>query len=242
MTNIIYAESVPKAIPSMYPLSRLSGCMLNCDMQESGSKIIDHSGMGNHGAYSGSVIQTGYAGFVRYFDGTDDEATFGNVAALKPQSLSILMWVNPNATQKSLANIISCHSLTSGYALQRKNLGGANEYNFLYLTTAEALQIDTTNTLSLTASVWQQVVITLSAATASTVRYYLNGVAIASQPTGYAGAVGYDTTALRIGDWVSGGRDWGGVVGLTQIYNLILRAAEVKELYRRDAWRCGLAA
>lgn len=235
--NIIN-PAIPDVIPSVYPLDIVPGCVLNLDMQSDGSRLIDHSGHGNHGTVSGTNPVFFNAGRVRDFNGVADAVNCGSDASLDDiLTLSIEQWFKRDGLGGS----------TAGRHINKErwylSAPGSTRLNFTRSATTAGVWQSPSN--SILNGQWYHVVVTYDGSNiANKPQFYINGELVAtSTSTQAAGALSSDAgDNLLIGNSAGANRGFDGLIGITRLFNRILSAQEVNNLYRANAWRYGIAA
>ena len=243
MTKLLYAESIPQPIPSVYPLPILRDCSLLFDMQESGNKVIDHSGRGNHGTNSGSTIVAGHTGLVRSFGPVaDDKITVTKAASINAQgrtAMSFALWVRKTIDGDLWLFEKNETAWTAGYRLSISATGKLTAVFYAVDATAQAVA-----TNSISSNVWRFLAGVYNEDGDGKIKLYENA-ALQGLDTNTAGTGGGEDDSslnLIVGCDFGGTKGLVGLMGRTYIWTRALPAAEIRELYRRDSWRYGLAA
>lgn len=234
-------QPIPSAIPEYLPdaASMRFGCALSLDMQDTGSRIFDYSGMGNHGANSGSIPSAGYAGVVRSFDGVDDYIDCGKQAALNdlPQ-LSVEMWFKRNSLGGST---VGRHVDKGKWIL---DCPGSQRMSFQRLfSSTNGYWVSPAN--GILTGRWHHVLVTYDSTSAANLpAFYVNGLPVTTSvsvsPAGSALSDGADN--LYLGNNTARNRGFDGQMGLVRLYNRIIAAVDVMPIYRENAWKYGLPA
>jgi len=202
--------------------------------------VVDRSGNDNGGNFAttamtdvatyrvGEVIRP-IDSAVWDFDGTDDYVNLGSGSSLKPTTaITISVWVNPDSSQNTYADIGGGHQNNQGYVIQQDG-ANANQYYFAYRSTAASWK--TSSVTTLTADTWQHFVIVCEFGV--TIKHYLNGVETVSDSR--SGAVYYDAAEdMFIGHGFSTARCFNGRIGNVQVYNTTLTAQQVKENFNQQ--------
>jgi len=228
--------TVPGVIPDAYPLPLMRDCILFYDFQEvisaDGCTIIDHSGRGNHGVNNGSVSAIGPFGRVREFDGVDD--TIDTLHRfLGPWDFSIVFWFKMTAgggTQdRWFKQGADCTLYWRDLANDGKLIFKASEFD-------EATSADD----SVPLDQWTMGALTAKNVDADdlTANLYVNGKLSGDVDQNVHGVIG-DVHTIIGGNVTFQAK---GQLGWVMIFDRVLNAAEIANLYQQDAWRYGLAA
>jgi len=202
--------------------------------------VVDRSGNDNGGNFNttdmtdvvtyrvGEVIRP-IDSAVWDFDGSDDYVNLGSGSSLKPTTaITISVWVNPDSSQNTYADIGGGHQNNQGYVIQQDG-ANANQYYFAYRSTAASWK--TSSVTTLTADTWQHFVIVCEFGV--TIKHYLNGVETVSDSR--SGAVYYDAAEdMFIGHGFSTARCFNGQIANVQIYKVALTAQQVKENFNQQ--------
>lgn len=178
-----------------------------------------------------SLFPTGVLGnsFSINFDGVNDFVSFGDNYTFEiSQAFSVSMWVKPNnvAAQRCLFSKASNDANVWGYNLQHTNTGAL----ILQMRTPTASPIYTFTT-TLTAGVWQHVVLTFSGnSNINGSRVYKNAV-VGDTP----GSSALTGTFLNTASFTVGARNtvfpYSGRIDEVSVWSKALSSAEVTELY-----------
>jgi hypothetical protein len=181
----------------------------------SGSTLSDSSGNGNGGTISGaSWTPSGRFGKALSF--SSGMVSINDSASLHLSSgLTLEAWVRPSALTATWSDII--FKANDNYFLmgstpqsQLPDLGGTFAATNLYGTNALAL------------NTWTHIAGTYDG---TTMRFYVNGVAVAS--AAQTGAIPSSTGNLFIGGDSSNGQHWNGLIDEVRVYNRALSAGEI---------------
>ncbi|MCL4283438.1 MAG: fibronectin type III domain-containing protein, partial [Flavobacteriales bacterium] len=168
------------------------------------------------------------------FDGVDDRVDLGDPASLDITGTQITLeaWIYPTAWRANSwqGNIVNSESnATAGYMIRCGNNGqlsfnlgdGSSWHEVLSATNA------------LTLNTWQHVAGTYDG---TTMRLFLNGVQVGSQPASFS--IASTGTSTVIGDWSNGtGRNFPGKIDEVRIWNIAKGASSI--LNRMDTAYCG---
>ncbi len=189
-----------------------------------GKDINDYSGQANHGTNNGaSYGATGIIGNALEFDGTD-YVNVGNNAVLTPPDISISAWVKASELDSWNGIITNKPDANHGINLQ---MGTSNNVSALvgdgsactYVKTTWAPDVD----------IWYHIVITHNSLDNNIL--YVNGSSIDPPVTR---ALAYTTPVdTIIGRFYTGSLPFKGLIDEIRIYNRVLSAAEVTDLYSR---------
>jgi hypothetical protein len=135
------------------------------------------------------------------------------------QEFTVEMWINPEAIQNNLAIIVdNNHTGARNWVLQQ-NFANTNEYWF-YTPSSPSIFFN------LPANQWSHVVL-VNENTTNGKKVYVNGVVVAEvTPTG---PIPYNSTRIRFGDYVVGGRAWRGQIEEARIWDVVRTADEIRE-------------
>ena len=219
----------PKSITPIYPPKLRPGCVLHIDMQDTGNKLIDHSGFNNHGVNYGSVSVAGPGGQVRSFDGVDDYITVPSSNSLKlTEEITVIAWfkINPQGEREFIV------TKWVGFTVE------LDAYNCLIGgVLIDGTQRSTAGTSILPNNTWVNATFTYSSST-RTLKTYLNG----GKEIKTAPLSGLATYSMSVSDASLGIGNYStffykGRIGKVCIYNRALPAAEIAEIYAEEAWR-----
>ncbi len=238
---------MPEPCNTVYPVKIPDGCVLYYDMQDRTNKIIDHSGLGNHGTAVGTMGVTGYSGLERRFDELDDKIAAGNVSNLQfSTAFSFVMWLKRKdlASNQFLFGKYKTTDNTRSYGLFWQGLpstmnfvvskdGTSNDGSLTQLL-EPSQSISSASTYYMVAGTYQYVT-----DGTSLMRLYVNGNLVASTNVA-VGPIFNSPNALCIGTRSSNDWFFGGNIGHFSLYNRMLSRIEIGQLYRADAWRYGL--
>jgi Concanavalin A-like lectin/glucanases superfamily/Secretion system C-terminal sorting domain len=152
------------------------------------------------------------------FDGLNDEISLGNWFTL--QNFTIIIWLKPNASQVTYANIIdNNHSGSSTNWVCQQDENNVNSYGFGTMSTGAQL--------SLIPDIWQQIALVKSATAIET---YRNGSLVQSTPYSN-GNINYNNQSLKLANWGGGGRNWKGIIDDLKIYDFALTSTQISQEY-----------
>ena len=154
------------------------------------------------------------------FDGGDDSVDLGSWFNL--QTFSIGLWVKPNASQSTYADIIdNNHTGSRSLVVQYQNTG-------LQFNCGNADGGSPGIYFSLLPNTWQYLVLTRDTNNVSSL--YLNGALIGTSVG--TGPINYDGSQfLRLGRLGGGGRNFSGQEDEIEVYNRALSANEIAAIY-----------
>lgn len=225
--------TIPRPTPESYPLYLPSGCILYFDMQDAGNKLIDHSGMGNHGTNYGSLAVAGPHGLLRSFDGTDDYADFGT--GVKPTVFTVKAWCKPSVittiNTRIIAGMTDVTNWQNGWAMYIND-------GSLYFGVGNGSWRTKSSVIS--PNVWYQGIGTLSAA--GVFNFYING-AMVGTPTAGVGVSYAVTNGGRLAKGIGYNTPFAGLMGDVEVLSgYAMTASEARQAYREEAWKYGVAA
>ena len=180
--------------------------------------VLDPRSRNNGTLVNETAFVSGQVGQAFSFDGVDDSADLGNWFSLNDFTLS--MWVKPGASQVQYADIIDNNHVTGVSWVLQQDGTNTNSYGF-----------SGTTFFSLTANVWQHLVITHEGS--GSVNVYRDGLLVAtgSHVINYNG-----TQFLRLGRWGNGlnlpsNRNWNGQLDEFAVFDRALTANEVQSIF-----------
>jgi hypothetical protein len=218
-----------------------NGLVLNLDAGNlasypgSGTTWTDVSGNGKNGTLTlGPTYSSANSGSI-VFDGVDDYVNCGAVNFTSGTSITVEVWVKPNSSQNTYADILDYdHAPSAGGFVIQENGASLNQYYFAYYNGSS---YDITSTITLNSNSFNHLVFVKSGT--STIGY-LNSV----NTIQYTGSLIIKCTGLSfsLGRFIQGaGREFKGNISNTKIYNRALTATEVLQNYNALATRYGLA-
>jgi len=207
--------------------------------ENTGTLVNDRSNNGNSGMWTGSLgsqwLTKGKINSAGVFNGNDSYINVPDSASVEfTGDFSISVWLNPSSTQSAFFEVIRKESLAqnNGYGIEQKGVA-----NSLVLQAGWKNSTGNggwgTDLLTLTASVWNHVVITKSG---TTLKAYLNGT-LQTTVTGTNGAtIDTSTAALQMGNWTQqSNREYKGVMDEVGFWNRSLVSFEVAKLYNNGS-------
>ena len=209
--------------------ANMTGNVLLMHMNEASGAIVDSSGQGNNGAYSGALYsQTGKLNTAIGFDGVDDYVSVSNTDSLNFAQGTWCVWIYWN-TSGSYKYVFD-HGYTGRFLLYSSSSAGRMQ---AWVTTTSG-----TNRPQLTAPIstglWYHLAVTYNG-TAATI--YLNGAKRNADST-YSGDLRTTASNLYIGQYGGGGSyRWDGKMDEISIYNRSLSDQEILDIYKRGALR-----
>ena len=192
----------------------------------------DLSGFGNNGALTNSPGYSTASNGSIVFDGTDDEVLINNSDSINfigAQQYTVLVWIYPNLGGVTWHGIVSKGN-SQQYAL---TINSTSAYLHYETNQGGIIHVDSPNN-SVSANTWQQVGIRYDG---STKTIWKNGVSIASQAATTLNS-STNTEQLRIGEG-NNGEQYRGNIGVVQIYNRALSAAEITQNFNTTKGRYG---
>jgi hypothetical protein len=185
----------------------------------SGTLWRDFSGFGNNGTLVNGPTYSSANGGSIVFDGSNDYVGFGVINFTSGTSITIEVWVKPNSSQNTYANILDYGHSFGGFTIQQ-DASNTNQYYFAYYNGSS---YDVTPTITLNSNSFTHLVFVKSGT--STIGYVnsVNTVSI----TGSVNFTGSGIT-FNLGKW-HGGREFNGNIASTKIYNRALSATEVSQ-------------
>lgn len=187
-----------------------------------GATVVDASGKGNHGVTRGTIrVSKGKFGQAASFDGIDDWITVNDSATLDlTTGMTLEAWVYPTATMSGWRTLIN---------KEQPNGFGAAYYlaaNSDLNQPEAAIYTSAWNKLYggpvVSANQWTHLAGTYDG---STLRLYVNGTQVSSQPR--TGSIDVTTGVLRIGGNDFWGEFFKGYIDEVRIYNRALNASEI---------------
>jgi hypothetical protein len=193
----------------------------------------DNTGHGHDGTVYGPIMapdRFGNPDGAYYFDGLDDYIEVPDDPELKPQSVSLVIWVNidPAGSQNSKAG-------SDGYIIFKRNVLTANFEGYQISASPSQIHGTVSSTSGTQVSVylpsmpgeWHQIAMT---ADSQNIKMYLDGEFVSEKPTGFP--LNYAADNLYFGnsqEWFY--KYYHGLIDEISIYNRILSADEIRSLY-----------
>jgi hypothetical protein len=165
------------------------------------------------------------------FDGTNDYANLGTF--FNYQNFTIGLWVNPDGSQQTYADIIdNNHTGVQNWVLQQ-NVSNLNQYEFAVF--GSEFQTSLSGLFTLTTDEWVYLTFTFDG---TNLRSYRNGVQF-STGAALGTTINYSNQYFRISQWGGGGRFWNGQMGMLHVYNTALSSAQVLQNFNATKARFG---
>lgn len=212
------------------------------DINWATGSVVDRSGQENTGQIVNLSTTTtpviGASGQAFYFDGTAGVVTGGSASMIDNMSaLSIAVWAKANGYGEAGQGYFldKRNNATGGWHFQNLITGGRIEFTVDFDGTD--LDVYSANNTFTTSDFgqWTHWVVTWDGSTASTsVRMYKNGFEVSYSPStvdGVGSRVDDSARILGIGNRPTDGRTFHGALDEVRLYNRVLSAGEVKQLY-----------
>lgn len=225
------------AIPNDYPpqlgKDYLDGCVLYSDMQDTGDKLLDHSGYNNHGINYNSVPICNN-GWVRRFNGINAKATYQTLPI--SQTWTFVLALRLLETQAAGVGIIS-HDSSINNAYTILLYKGANNNNiYLYVATLQgAVNTPSTADTLLEINRYYIIACSFNRYQLPRLKFYKNGKVAATH-------IGLDSDMRPLTDtfnlawrYFQGDIFTKCDIGFIQAYNRELSQAEISYLFNRYA-------
>ena len=211
------------------------------------NKTNDLSGQGNTGTLTNMSTTTspvvGKIGQGLKFDGASNYVNLGDINAIDTATqLTACAWVYHSSLSNDHMIFSKIASLTSGFLLQRDNVGSLSGREETYTAFVEdsssvnQVQLEgATNASKL--NTWTYVCMTFIAGSATGLRLYVNGVEDANSPENVSviAAINAGSELLRVGHNNALNRYFHGQMDDVRIYNRALSATEIQQLYKVGA-------
>lgn len=205
----------------------------------SGITLTDLSGSGNTGTLNGGAVSgsAGKLGQAVTFDGGNDYIDIGKGATLDlATTLSISVWVKTGGLYGAVVSDYDAVGLFTEYTLEIRSTNNASFY-FANFSGGATSKVWNTANGSVSANIWHNVTATKNGTNDGDVIIYIDGVSSPVTVTG-SGAVALfanvgNTSIGRYGS-LDGGY-YGGLVDDVRIYNRVLTAAEIQQIYLQGA-------
>jgi hypothetical protein len=233
-TELWYDNLVVTSLSGGGPATLVGHWQLN---EASGNSAADSSGNANHGMLSnGPAWTTGQLGNGLSFDGLDDVVNCGSGASLDNlPSISVSAWINPASMGEGgfgrIASKAVDPTFNSGWHFMK---AGTDQLTFSARHATTNVQ-RRTNPNSIATGAWQHVAVTWDGSTTATnVRIYVNGVEVSGYDvtTNGSGSRADDADSnLYLGNNSGGARTFHGVLDDVRVYNGVLGASEIADLY-----------
>lgn len=209
-------------INPLHPLARgLVGYWL---LNDGGKLAWDYSGNGNHGLLTNMHPPTDYVGSkfgtALEFDGVNDYVltTFNpNIDIGNENPFTISVWAYPR-------NVASNLYLVSGSSGNRFYFGTYTSQWFWGIGNT----YDLTTGVAATNNIWQYVVLVFEGSS-NNVKIYLNGILEYDEL--YTGTANYANVNTLIGAYSPANNEFNGLIDNVSIYNRVLLAQEVQQLF-----------
>ena len=221
LTNLGYALSVSKdAVIAVWLFN-----------EGKGDTIKDSSGNGNDAAFGmGSPAWVdGKFGKALKFNGTKDWAETAKPVVVDTKTFTMGCWANPIAKQKAWSNMISSHiePPRRGISFEQKD----KKHNLYGLALGDGKNWGAPEEfgLQIEANQWNHMVVVRDG---STGYWYLNGKEVQKVKFPHDRAVHPTDKNFRFGNWVNGGREWGGILDDVFIFKRALSAGEVATVHK----------
>ena len=198
----------------------------------SGTAWTDISGRGNTGTLTNGPTYSSANGGSIVFDGTNDYVDCGSINFTNGTSITIEVWVNPNSSQNTYADILDYNHVSGGFVIQQNG----NALNQYYLAYSNGSYFDVTSTIGLNSNSFNHLVFVKSGT--STIGY-LNSVNTI-QYTG-SSIINCSSYSLHLGRLVAGtGREFNGSISNVKIYSRALTASEIQQNFNALRGRFGI--
>jgi hypothetical protein len=188
--------------------------------ENSGTTVVDASGLGNNGTTLNTTWATGKYGNALSFNGTNSWVTANNAAALNlTNRMTLEAWVYPTTTNGWRTVIM--REPNANYYLDSSNgsftgagpSAGVNNGTFQDVYGSSSLPV---NTWSHLAATWD----------GTTLRVYVNGTQVASKAISQTTVT--TTSPLRIGGNSTWGEYFAGKIDEVRVYNRALSMSEIQ--------------
>jgi len=196
-----------------------------------GDKIKDSSGNGYDAAFGvgNPAWVDGKFGKALQFDGVEDWAETAEPVVVDTKHFTMGCWANPVAEQKTWSNMISSHLEPPRRGISFEQKGENHNLYGLALGDGENWGAPEDFGVQLEADTWSHMV---AVRDGDTGYWYLNGEEVQSIPFAHDRAVHPTDKNFRFGNWVNGGREWGGILDDVFIFERALSASEVATVYK----------
>ena len=223
---------MPASVPAVYPLPLRAGCVLNLDMQDRGSRILDHSGVGSHGLSYGSIPVAAPYGLARKLDGVDDYLSLGSnpkVAITGNAPRTIMCWANLASSTKT-NTLFSYGFMDTGRMVQFATMSFTGRLA-VYMSGNDHISNSVVPLNS-----WHLAAVVIFGTTSL---LYLDGRLVSSR-TNHT-LIDTASSDVLIGVRFDGGvnTSFSGQIGIVQVYDYALSAAEIEAACRENGWRYG---
>ncbi len=206
-----------------------------------GTQAGDASGQENTGTLTnGPTWVDGARGKAVSFDGLDDVITAGSASSLDDMGARTLSaWIYPESMGESSKGRIFDKAATTtptlGWIFNIANNEGDYQIGFTHSGSTVLSRRSVANTI--VPNVWQHVLVTWDGSTTATnIRIYVNGTEVSYQTTSNGASLTSDAAqTLRIGNSADGARTFDGYIDEPRIYDRVLGATEIADLYALGA-------
>lgn len=205
-----------------------------------GAYIKDGSGNNYHGTPTGATVVKGISGNARSFNGSSNYIDMGDIAAIDTvTAMSACAWVYHSSASADHEIMAKGNGATDDLLFFRDDVGTSSPRTDIYtIYVADSADTDSARIESAqdagVAGRWNHVCFSFNATSATGLRLYVNGRQDANSPVSVAtiGAIDGGTNPFRIGSTSQGGAFFHGMIDEVNVWNKIISADEVAELYR----------
>jgi hypothetical protein len=182
-----------------------------------GTAVADASGKGNTGTATAATWAAGKYGQALSFNGTSAWVTVPDANTLDlTNGMTVEAWVRPSSVSGWRTVLMKEFGADLSYAIMGS--GGSGPAAFIHTSSGA----NAPAAANLPLNVWSHVAATYDG---STLRMYVNGVQVATNPT--AGNLRVGTGPLRIGGNSGSGEYFSGLIDEVRVYSKALTAAQV---------------
>ena len=189
----------------------------------SGATVSDRSGNGNAGSIFQAVWNTtGRTGGSLTFDGANDYVSIADSASLDlTTGMTVEAWVYQTKTSGWNTVLLKENGGDLAYGVYSRNT--ANRPSAWIRGAGQTTSTSAAGTTALTRNAWRHLAATFDG---TTLRFYVDGVQVGSQP--FSGSIAVSTGPLKLGGNAVWGEYFGGRIDDVRIYNRALTVQQIQ--------------
>jgi len=197
-----------------------------------GTTWRDLSGENINGTLTNGVGFTEDYGGSLIFDGVDDYVQTNKLKVSDSKNFTVEVFVNPETTQNSYANILDYDHTNGGFTIQQ-SAASTNYFGIAYQYSSIGPLYYESTPILISAGQWNHLVFTKND---DQIIGYLNGQK-QFDDIGNINVVNLFDRIVHIGKWISGSRFFYGKISIAKIYDRALTASEVLQNYEATKYR-----
>lgn len=189
----------------------------------SGATVTDRSGNGNTGTiFQAAWNTTGRTGGSLTFDGSNDYVSIADAASLDlTTGMTVEAWVYQTRTSGWNTVLLKENGGDLAYGIYSRE--ATNRPSAWIRGTGQATSTTAPGTTALTRNAWRHLAATFDG---TTLRFYVDGVQVGSQP--FSGSVAVSSGPLKLGGNAIWGEFFGGRLDDVRVYNRALTAPQIQ--------------